>query len=54
MKEMVYQIVDDIVVSFVHHFDEARRWIFVLYPHLDLGLLDPFNVVLDREMVDEE
>lgn len=54
MKERVSQLTDDVVATSTHHFEEARRRISLPYPHLDLSPLDPFKVVIDKELVDEE
>lgn len=54
MKECVSHLMDKAVVDSINHFKEARRWEALLYPHLDLSPLDPFKVVLNGELVDEE
>lgn len=54
MKEWVSRLMNDAVVDSVHIFEEARKWISLLYPHLNVSLLDPFKMVLDREFVDEK
>ncbi|CAI8614621.1 unnamed protein product [Vicia faba] len=54
MEERVSQLTDEVVVASVHHFEEARRRVALLYPHLDLSPLDPFKVVLNGKLVDEE
>lgn len=54
MKERVSHLMDGTVAAFIHHFEEARRWMSLLYPCLDLIPLNPFKVVLDEELVDEE
>lgn len=50
-KERDFQLTDDIVAASIHHFEEEKRWVFLLYLHLYLTPLDPFKVVLDRELV---
>lgn len=50
-KEHVSQLTNESVMASVHHFEEVRS---LLYPHLDLRPLDPFKVVMDGELVDEE
>lgn len=52
MNETVSQLIDDTVVASIHQFEEARRQISLLYPHLDLVPFDPFKVVLDGVLVD--
>lgn len=54
MEEWVSQLKNDVVVAFVYHFEEAKNRISILYPHLDLSPPDPFKVILDGELVDEE
>lgn len=54
MKERVYQPTNDVVEASIHQFEDVRRRISFLYPRLDLSPLDPFKVVLDGELVDEE
>lgn len=54
MEECVSHLMDKAVVDSTNHFKEERRWESLLYPHLDLSFLDPFKVVLNGELVDEE
>lgn len=42
------------MVTFIHHFEKVRWQAIFLYPKLDLSLMDPFQVVLDDLLVDEE
>ncbi|KAI5408326.1 hypothetical protein KIW84_054233 [Lathyrus oleraceus] len=53
-NEWVSQLTDDTVVSSVHHFEEVKRRVTLLYPRLELSPVDPFKVVLDGEVMDEE
>ncbi|KAL5067051.1 hypothetical protein RYX36_017938 [Vicia faba] len=45
-EECVSQLTHEVVVAFIHHFEEARRRVTLLYPHLDLSPLGPFKDVL--------
>lgn len=53
-KEHVSQPTDDVLETYDHHFEEERRQVALMYHHLDLSPLDPFKVIMDGELVDEE
>lgn len=36
---------DEVVVTYVHHFERATRHALFFHPDLDLSLMDPFQVV---------
>lgn len=42
-EEHVSQFTNKTVVASVHHFEEERRLVALLYPHMDLSPLDPFK-----------
>lgn len=54
LEERVSQLKDEVVVTFIHHFEKARRQVVFLYPNLDLSLMDLFEVIQDGQLVDEE
>ncbi|KAL5075032.1 hypothetical protein RYX36_014016 [Vicia faba] len=54
MEECVFQLTNEFVVTYIHHFEESRKRMALLYPRLDLSPLYPFKVVLNGEMVDGE
>lgn len=37
------------MLTLVHHFEEARSRVTLLYPYLDLSIMDPFKVVRNKE-----
>ena len=54
MEEHVSQITDKVVVTSVNHFEEVRKWVSLHCAKLDLSSTDPFKVVLNEELMDEE
>lgn len=54
LEERVLLLKDEVVAIFVHHFERARRHVTLIYPDLDLILMDPFQVVRDGQLVDDE
>lgn len=54
LEEKISQLKDEVVATFAHHFHKARRHVVFVYSDLDLSLMDPFQVVRDGHLVDEE
>lgn len=54
MEEHVSQLMNKVVVAYVNRFEEARRYMAFHYPWIDFSPLDPFKVVLNGELIDEE
>lgn len=40
-KEWGFQLKEDVITTSIHHFEEAKRRVSLLYPHMDLSFL-PF------------
>lgn len=54
MEERIYQLTHEVMVVSVNYFEEVKRREAFHYPQLDLSHLDPFKVVMNGELVDEE
>lgn len=54
MEEHISRITDKFVVTSVNHFEEVRKWMSLHCPQLDLNSMDPFKVILNEELMDEE
>lgn len=54
MEERIYQLTHEVMVVSVNYFEEVKRREAFHYPQLDLNRMDPFKVVMNGELVDEE
>ncbi|KAI5394283.1 hypothetical protein KIW84_061104 [Lathyrus oleraceus] len=54
LEERVSLLKDEVVAIFVHHFERVRRHVTLIYPAMDLILMDPSQVVRDGQLVDDE
>lgn len=54
LAETILPLKDELVEIPDHHFERARRKIAILYPHLYLSQMNPFQMVQDGRLVDGE
>lgn len=54
LGEKVSLLKDEVVVTYVHLFEEAERKIVLLYLDLNLSSMDHFQVIREGHLVDEE
>lgn len=54
MEERVYQPMNKVVVAYVNRFEKERRQVAFHYPWIDFSPLDPFKVVFNGELINEE
>lgn len=54
LEEKTLLLNDEVVATPSQHFEKAKRHIGFFYPKLNLSKMDPFQVVQDGQMVDED